>query len=82
MDKAVKFFKKLSKKEAEQVSDILLQVQNGNIKSLDCKQLKGFKNLFRVRVGTVRIIFKRGDTNTYQLVFLGRRSDITYKNLN
>ena len=77
--KTVKFFKKLSKKEAKRVLKVLNSARKGNLEGFDVKKLKGHKNLFRVRVGSIRIIFEKISSNEYRLVYLGRRGDSDYE---
>jgi len=51
----------------------------GDIKNLDIKKLKGHGNIFRVRIGDIRVVFKK-DSESTKLIFVGRRNDVTYKN--
>lgn len=48
-----------------------------NLNDLDVKKLKGYKNIFRVRKGTVRIIFRVTNNQIYILA-IERRYDTTY----
>ena len=77
MDKILKFLKRLSKKELKKVLQILDDIEQGDTSHLDVKRLSGHKNIFRVRVGDVRILYIRPKT-AYRLVSIERRSDTTY----
>ncbi len=77
MDKIKKFLKKLSKKELQKVLKILDLIESGNTDRLDIKRLTGHKNIFRVRVGDIRIIFIQSKID-YRLISIGRSSDTTY----
>jgi len=37
----------------------LKKLEDGDIARLDIKKLKGYKNIYRVRVGNFRIMFKK-----------------------
>ena len=78
MDKLTKFLKKLSEKEAGFVFGILKKIYK-NEKNLDIKKLKGHSNVYRVRTGGLRILFrKKGDD--VQVFEITRRNEDTYKN--
>lgn len=49
----------------------------GSLGGLDVKKLKGRKDVYRVRVGTVRIIFYMKDEET-KIIEIEFRSDTTY----
>lgn len=80
MDKTSKFLKRLSVQERSKIREIINNVLSGNTKDLNIKKLKGQSNIFRVRSGDIRIIFKV-ENDTINLIFVGRKNDITYKNL-
>lgn len=77
MDKIMKFLKRLSRKELKRVLKVIDDIEKGNTKKLDIKRLSGHKNIFRVRVGDIRILFIQSKTE-YRLVSIERRSDTTY----
>ena len=78
MDKIEKNLNKLSDKEKGKVKQILKNIKNNNLSSLDIKKLKGRNDIFRVRSGNIRIIYQIKDDNFY-LVNIDRRNDNTYK---
>jgi len=60
MDKILKFLKQLSKKKRERLLRLIESVLANEFKKKP-KKLKGFKNLYRVRDGKIRVVFKRDD---------------------
>ena len=80
MDKIKKFLKRLSQSEREDIDDILQKLEQGNIRSLDIKKLKGHISLFRVRRGDIRVVCSRVD-KSFNVVFIGRRGDSKYKKI-
>jgi mRNA-degrading endonuclease RelE of RelBE toxin-antitoxin system len=58
MDDIEKFFRKLSTKEYEALTLVFQQIQKDYTEIPGLTKLRGFKNLFRVRVGRIRIIFR------------------------
>ncbi|MEK7542234.1 MAG: type II toxin-antitoxin system RelE/ParE family toxin [Patescibacteria group bacterium] len=80
MDKIEKAFRKLSEKERRIVKEILLKLEKGDVSSLDAKKLKTRGDIFRVRKGDIRIIYRKG--NAKQEIFIlaiERRSEKTYR---
>lgn len=70
----------LSRKDRDKLEAVLRKVKVGDIKGLDIKALTGFDNLFRVRVGRLRVIYYRNDA-VFKLRRVTNRDDKTYKNL-
>ena len=77
MDKISKSLSKLTPKERKQVKSILACLNRGNKTGLDIKKLKGREDIFRIRKGSVRIIYKIDKKNILVLV-IERRNDTTY----
>ncbi|MBU3918692.1 type II toxin-antitoxin system RelE/ParE family toxin [Patescibacteria group bacterium] len=80
MDKIDKILNQLSQKEREKIKDTLSQIDNNNFENLDLKKLKDREDLFRVRKGSLRIIFRKID-NSIKILAIEHRSSKTYKNL-
>jgi len=76
MDKIAKALKKLNPKEKIWAKEILLKINNNDFSNLEVKKLKGRQDIFRVRKGGIRIIY-RIYKNVYILT-VERRSDTTY----
>jgi len=78
MDQISKELAKLSLKERAMVKKMLVILRQENTTGLDIKKLKGHSDVFRLRVGSVRMIYRRTSTGI-KLLTLGRRNDHTYK---
>lgn len=79
MDKIQKFLKRLSAVERKAVERLLIALLAGNTKNLDLKKLKGHKDIYRVRSGSIRIIFSKTESGV-RVLEIARRTDTTYRN--
>lgn len=61
MDKIQKFLLKLRPQERAMLLKIFTDIRSMHVGSHDVKALKGYKGLFRLRKGKIRIIFSQGD---------------------
>jgi len=77
MDKISKFLKKLNKHELEAVLLVLSQIERDYTKVPGILKLTGYKNLYRVRVGRYRIIFKISNLSSVVLK-ISKRNENTY----
>lgn len=78
VDRVQKALDKLTAKEKEAVKDILTRLKNRQLDNLDIKKLKGKDDIFRVRKGSIRIIYQdKGDGGIFVLT-IERRNDNTY----
>lgn len=66
MDSIQKFLKKLSPKQQQILSEILSDIIADTIKKYDVKKLTNETDIYRVRVGQIRIIFKK--TNQWNIL--------------
>lgn len=78
MDKIQKALNKLTSREKNAVKLILEKIQNLDFSGLNVKKLKGRDNIFRVRKGSLRIIY-RLDKKKIFILAIERRSENTYK---
>lgn len=78
MDKIQKLLKKLTEKEFTSVKEAIENVLNGCTKNLDIKKMSGHKDLYRVRIQSIRIIFLKVDEDI-EILEISRRSEKTYK---
>ena len=78
MDSIEKTLKKLTAKQRRELSDLLNQIQMGQLENLDVKKLVGKEYVYRVRKGDLRIIFER-QKDKIHILALERRSTTTYK---
>jgi mRNA-degrading endonuclease RelE of RelBE toxin-antitoxin system len=79
MDKIQKALQKLSIKERELVKSILTKLYAGNLQGLDLVKLKSHKDIFRIKNGKLRIIFRMRNNIIFVLA-IERRSEHTYRN--
>ena len=78
MDKIDRELRKLNPKERLLVKSILEKIKITDIYNLDLKKLKGRDDIFRVRKGKIRIIYRKVENNILVLA-IERRNDNTYK---
>ncbi|MDA3803081.1 MAG: hypothetical protein PF488_04310 [Patescibacteria group bacterium] len=72
MDKITKALQNLSAKEREIIKTLLLKIKGESLAGLDLKKLKKCDNIFRVRKGKLRIIFKKQDDGQYSVLAIER----------
>lgn len=77
MNKIEKFLSKLSVEERNKIKAVLGKIRRLDFKNLDLKKLKGEIDLYRVRVGSVRIIYIIDNKKVF-FQNVERRSDNTY----
>lgn len=78
MDKIDKALAKLSEKERKKVKQALKKIFSYDIKGLDIKKLKDRSEIFRLRVGDLRVIY-RVVNNKIFILAISRRNEKTYK---
>ncbi len=59
MDKIEKFLAKVTAKERELVANLIRRAICDDLSGLDMKKLRGFKGLYRIRDGKIRVIFEK-----------------------
>lgn len=78
MDKINKALKKLTAEEREIAKAIFAKIDKGNLGSLNIKKLKGRQDIYRVRQGKIRVIYKISHDKKIFILTLGRKNDNTY----
>lgn len=78
MDKIEKVLQKLTPEERKIVKDILAKLKRRQFKNLNLKKLKGRNDVFRVRKGKIRIIYRADSVSQIFILSIERRSDTTY----
>lgn len=64
MEKYLKFLRKLSPDLREKLIDVIEKISQNKTDRLDIKKLSGHNNIYRCRIGQIRIIFqKSAETN-------------------
>ena len=79
MDRNQKFLKRLSDKEFSAVEIALQRILARDTAGLDLKKLSGYRDVYRIRTGNIRIIFLDTGSNP-EILEISRRSEKTYKN--
>ena len=79
MDKIEKALKKLSQKEKKIVRGILEKLEKMNLARLNIQKLKGRDDIFRVKKGNIRIIYRKDSVDGSFILAIERRSEKTYK---
>jgi mRNA interferase RelE/StbE len=79
MDKIDKALLKLTSKQRSQLLEKFQLICAGQTKGLDVKKMKGSSDLYRLRVGRIRLIYKHEENSLPIVVFIGMRDDKTYK---
>ena len=80
VDRIRKLLKQLTPKESAQLTNLIELVTQNNLRDIDFKKLKGLYDVYRVRKGKFRIIFRKTPTTTL-IIVLERRNDNTYKKI-
>ena len=80
MDKIEKFLARLSPREREALHLLLVRLSRGEYKGLDIKKLKGRSDIFRIRKGDIRIIYRVVGRKIFILA-IERRGEKTYNNI-
>ncbi len=78
MDAIEKALAKLTEKERGWIRELLLQLSSGTTRGLDSKKLKGRDDIFRVRKGDIRIIYRKDSSGIF-ILSIERRNEGTYK---
>ena len=76
-DKIQKFLSQLSFTEKILILEIMERIQKGELSGLNFKKLVGHKDIFRVRKGKFRIIY-RMNSGGIKFLTVDRRNDNTY----
>ena len=77
-DKISKELAKFTPKERQLVKSILLQLRQNDTKGLQITRLKGYQDIYRVRKGRLRIIYRQRE-KTIHVLAIERRSEKTYR---
>lgn len=80
MDRIEKALQQLSIKERKQVKNILMRLASSNYRGLTIVKLKGRDDIFRIRKGNIRIIYRTAHDRIFILA-IERRNEKTYRNI-
>lgn len=76
--KITKLLAKLPPKQLAVIKAAVAQILKGDYTGLDIKMIKGQKDIFRVRLGRYRIIFKVVDKEP-RILSISKRDEQTYR---
>ena len=77
---ASKFLARLRVSERERVKECVEHIIQHDFAGLDLKKLKGYATLYRVRIGSLRIIFDDAGP-TPRVISIDRKTEDTYRHL-
>jgi mRNA-degrading endonuclease RelE of RelBE toxin-antitoxin system len=77
MNKIDKFLAKIDQKTRLLLEQIIFRILKNEIDNLDVKKLRGKKDMYRVRIGNIRILFEKHKGKNF-LHDLSYRSEQTY----
>ena len=80
-DKVTKLLSKLSRRDLKRIVDAVEKISKLDLEGLDVKTLKGQTGIFRVRVGSFRIIFVINQLKKPEILSISRRNEKTYKDV-
>jgi mRNA-degrading endonuclease RelE of RelBE toxin-antitoxin system len=78
MDKIDKFLKKLTKAESTLLIKVIADILEQRTGQYDVKKLKGYRDIYRIRVGNKRIIFRQL-LDDIEVLDVSLRNEKTYK---
>lgn len=78
MDKLTKYLKRLARNDLRTVELTIDLLVRGKLKNLNIKKLRGHKDVYRVRVGSTRIIY-REQNGKIKLLDISKRDESTYR---
>ena len=79
MDLMEKALAKLLPKERDLTKVLIVRAVENNLAGLDIKKLRGWNDVFRIRKGDVRIVYRRTKDGRVNILAIERRSDTTYR---
>jgi len=80
MDDLEKSLRKLTAKERKLIKDVFSRLSINDLQGLDLRKLKGTEDIFRVRKGGLRVIYRK-ERNKIFILAIERRQENTYKNI-
>ena len=78
VDRIRKTLRQLSSKEQKHITEAIKQIKSNDLKGFDLKKLQGRNDVYRVRKGNFRIIFRRISDVENMIIAIERRTDTTY----
>jgi mRNA-degrading endonuclease RelE of RelBE toxin-antitoxin system len=80
MNRTEKLLQKLSASARYQIEDVLIKLYANKLEGLNVKKIEGSKDIYRLRVGRYRIIYRQS-AGSNELISVTLRNEKTYKGL-
>lgn len=80
MDKLKKLLLRISEHDRRELQAIIFLIMKNDLTLLSVKKVSGHQNVFRVRSGRYRVIFKKEETMP-RILDIRLRNENTYKNI-
>ena len=78
VDRIRKALRQVSPKEQKQLTEAIRQILADDLQGFDIKKLQARDDVYRVRKGDFRIIFRKISNGENAIIAVERRSDTTY----
>ncbi|MFA4818697.1 MAG: type II toxin-antitoxin system RelE/ParE family toxin [Patescibacteria group bacterium] len=78
MDKIAKALRRFSSQERTAAAAVIAKLAARDFTGLDIQKLKGWQNIYRVRVGDIRIIYQLDRAGCVVILAVQHRSSTTY----
>lgn len=78
VDRIRKILKRLPSKQQAQLLEIIRRIKENRLTGLDIKKLQARDDVYRVRKGLFRVIFRKDSNIENAIIAVERRSDTTY----
>jgi len=79
VDKIAKALAKLSESERQKIKAAFKAILSGKATQFDIKKLKGRNDVFRVRSGRIRVIYRKDPKGKIFFLSVARRNERTYR---
>jgi len=79
VDRVAKALRKLNERERRVTKKLLQMIKAGRVNTLDIKRFKGNSSVYRVRKGSMRVLYQVTKSGSTKILAIERRSDTTYK---
>lgn len=77
-DKILKYINKISVKDKLKLLEVIRVLEIGDLSNVEYIKLSGEDNLYRIRVGNHRVIFKKISEGKYIVLSIKKRDENTY----
>lgn len=78
VDRIRKNLRQLLPKQHKQLTEAIKRIKQNDLVGFDLKKLAGRDDVYRVRIGSFRVIFRKLPETENAILAVERRTDITY----